>query len=332
MQVLSLDAKRTSARVRPRSSQDLWRLAELIEAGDTVTARTERKIRLADDAVTRKIMTLKIVVERTELQGELLRISGIVAEGTDDVPKGAHHSFTIAAHDELTIDKDWASWQIEKLQEEDSTTILVLLMDREEAVFAVLRREPEILGTIRGAVQKKGMDGGSPYWEELAQHLVEYAQRLSPKYIVVASPAFFKEYVMALLPPEIAKKTVGATISATGEAAMAELVRRPELKQVLEQERFSRESLLMDKLLSAIRSDKAAYGVREVLDLAHTGVLETALVSTSLLQSSRESGTYSSLREALTAIERTKGTVHVLDTSAADQLNKLGGVGGVKRW
>ena len=332
MQVISLDVKQTVARVRPQSAQDLWRLAELIEEGDLVTSRTERKIRLADDAVTRRIMTLSIIAISTELQGDLLRISGTVAEGTDDVPKGAHHSFAIAPHDELTIEKEWASWQLEKLREEDSPVILVLLMDREEAVFAALRREPETLGVVRGAVQKKGMDGGSPYWEELAKHLAEYAERLKPKHIVVASPAFFKEYVIALLPPELAKKTVGATISATGEAAMSELVRRPELKQVLEQERYSRESLLMDALLNAIRADKAGYGEREVFELAASGILESVLVSTTLLQKTRTEQRYAQLRDAMTAVERTKGTVHILDTSAAEQLDKLGGIGAIKRW
>jgi mRNA surveillance protein pelota len=334
MKLVSLDPKRTKVVVTPQSGQDLWRLSELLEEGDRVTARTERKISVGTDAVVRKPMVLSLLVQRAEVQGDILRISGTVAEGTDDVARGAHHSFAIALHDDLTIEKGtgWASWQLEKLQEEDSHVILLLVMDREEAVFAVLRREPEVLATVKGAVQKKGMDGGSPYWQELATMLSEHDERIKPRHVVVASPAFFKEYVIQLLPEGLRKKTVAATISATGAAAISELVRRPEVRQVLARERYSTESVLVDAVLEAIHKDKGAWGLAEVAEMAVAGALETVLVTSAFLQRARHAGNYAAVAQALADAERTKAVVHILDTSAAEQLERLGGIAAVKRW
>jgi stalled ribosome rescue protein Dom34 len=233
----------------------------------------------------------------------------------------------------LTVEKDWAGWQIEKIKEDDSPVILILVMDREEAIFALLRREPEILSTVKGTVQKKGMDtAGSPYWEELAGLLVEHEERIKPRHVIVASPAFFKEYVIALLPDEIKKKTVAATISATGAAAIAELVRRPEVKHVLAQERYSVESALVDKVLRAINEDKGAWGLAEVGEMAVAGALEEVLVTSEFLQRARTAGTYSDVARVLSNAEKTKAQVHILDTTASEQIRKLGGIAGVKRW
>lgn len=331
MKLFSLDNKQFRAVVEPGSGEDLWRLSTLLEPGDCVTGKTERKLKIGEDVV-RKPVVLSIMVEKTELQGDVLRVSGTTTEGLDDIPKGSHHTITVHIYDTITIEKEWLGWQIEKLKEEQSHAILILLMDREEAVFAVLRREPEILSTIKGLVQKKGVDGGSPYWEELAKQLGEYDERLHPRHIIVASPAFFKEYVINILPQELRKKTVAATISATGAAALSELVRRPEVKHVLSEERYGQEIELVDHLMEAIHHDKAAWGYGELKDLAPSGVLEILLVTTSFLKRCRNDNTYDALSTIMRLAEKTKTVVHILDTSAADQVDKLGGIAGVKRW
>nr|AIA12238.1 eRF1 domain 1 [uncultured bacterium] len=332
MKLLSLDPKRTQAVVQPQSTQDLWRLSTLLEAGDVVTGKTERKIKVNEDTVARKPIVLSVTVTKTELQGDMLRVSGTTVEGMDDIPKGSHHTINVSVHDQITIDKEWLGWQLEKLQEEDTHPILILLMDREEALFAVLRREPEILATIKGTVQKKGIDGGSPYWQELATELGHYDDRIRPLHIIVASPAFFKEYVINLLPDHLKKKTVGATISATGEAALSELIRRPEVKQVLSQERYSQETTLVDALMEAIHKEKAGWGIAEVAELVPIGALQTLLVTVNFLNGARNDGTYDEVSALMKTAESTKAAVHVLDTSAADQVDKLGGIAGVKRW
>lgn len=332
MKIVSIDGKQTEAVLQVQSAEDLWRLSSVLEPGDRVTSKTERKVKVTEDAVTRKIITLCIEVERVELQGDALRISGKTTEGLDDVPKGSYHTITISPHDSIKLHKEFQSWQVEKLKEADTHPILILLMDREEAVFAVLRREPEILSTIKGVVQKKGIDGGSPYWEELAKQLAEYNERIRPLHIIVASPAFFKEYVINILPEELKRKTVGATISATGAAALSELIRRPEVRAVLKEERYSQESALIDQIMEAIHQDKAAWGIADVEENATNGALGIVVVTMNLIQKTRAEGTYEKLAHVLKLAENTKSAVHMLETSASEQIDKLGGIAGVKRW
>jgi protein pelota len=331
MKLLSIDFRDRIAIVQPQSVEDLWRLSALLESDDLVTAKTERKLKIGEEMV-RKPLTLTVKVEKTELQGDVLRISGTTVEGIDEVPKNSHHTLTIQTRDTLTIQKEWLAWQLEKLKEEDSHPVLILLMDREEAVFAVLRREPEILSTVKGLVQKKGVDGGSPYYNDLVKELAAYDLRINPRHIIVASPAFFKEYVIQLLSEQLRKKTVAATISATGAAALSELVRRPEVKHVLQQERYGQETELVDRLMEAIHKEKAAWGFTEVKELASAGALQTLLVTTNFLNKSRQENAYSELASVLKIAEQTKTSVHVLDTGAASQIDKLGGIAAVKRW
>lgn len=304
----------------------------MLEAGDIVTARTERKLKVNEDTVVRKPVTLTVRMERVELAGETLRISGIITEGMDDIPKGAHHTIAIDANDNLTVQKEWLPWQLEKLQEKQGKTILLVVLDREEATFAALQREPEILSTIKGDVPKKGYDGGTPFWAEIGKALSAYAERLQPAHIVVASPAFFKEYVLDHIPPELRAKTVTATVSATGHGALAELIRRPELKAVLTQERYGQETALIDELMSAIRLDKACYGIEDVETNLSSGALKDLMITTGELQRARQENYYDRLSGMLRLAEKMKTAVHVLDTSAGEQLDKLGGIAGVKRW
>ena len=332
MKLLSLDLKARKAIVQLYSSEDLWRLSQVLETDDIVTGRTERKIKVNEDTSVRKPITLSIRVESTELQGDILRVSGVTIEPLDDIPKGSHHTINVAKHDTLTIEKEFLSWHVEKVREEDRHPILVLLMDREEALFAVLRREPEVVLTLKGQVQKKGMDGGSPYWEELARTLAELDERFKPRHIIVASPAFFKEYVINVLPEHLRKKTVPATISATGEAAINELIRRPEVKHVLGEERFAQETEFVNQVMEAIHKEKGAYGFTEVEQAVAVGNSVLVVVTLQQVQSARSTGTYSAIAELLKQAERVGSAVHVLETTACAQIDKLGGIAAVRRW
>jgi stalled ribosome rescue protein Dom34 len=100
----------------------------------------------------------------------------------------------------------------------------------------------------------------------------------------------------------------------------------------LREERYSRETELVDRLMEAIHKEKAAWGMAEVSELAPTGAFSFVLVTSSYLKRAREEGLYEALAETMRAAERTKSEVHILDTSVADQIDRLGGIAGVRRW
>ena len=66
MKIIHKDLKHGTIKVKVDSSQDIWALSTIIEAGDFVSGMTERKIKLGgtDDKskISKRIVFLKILV------------------------------------------------------------------------------------------------------------------------------------------------------------------------------------------------------------------------------------------------------------------------------
>jgi protein pelota len=344
MRILKEDLKGGTMKVQPDSPEDLWLLSTLLSVGDEVRGSTERKVAIGGGdersrAVTRRMMTLTVKTEKAEYGEDSLRILGTITDGPDDVPRGDHHTITIKEGDAITILKDWPSWQAGKIHEAATRrkeTVLVVLFDREEALFALLTgRGSRIVGTLKGEVQKKAVDTAhkGDHWQAIANALKEYDERHSPSAIVAGSPAFWKEYVKAALPESLQRKVIFTAVSDVNEQALAELPHRPELKAALAADRGTREQHLIMQLLGAVAKDAAAYGLKEVERRAAEGALNEVLVSDTLIAKTREEGTYTHLDALLRAIEQGKATIHLITTKEARaQLDGLGGIAGLTRW
>lgn len=325
--------------------EDLWYLTHIIDVGDALKASTERKIKIGgEDArnqkVVRKKMTLTLTVEKVELGEGALRVLGIITDGPEDISRGEHHSFNLQEGDTFTITKKaaWAAWQEEKLQESIKAAkenILVVVFDREEALFAKLTTQGhQILSRLKGDVAKKGSDDSvvGNYWGQMIKQLTEYDTRMKPSSIIAASPAFWKDYVKGKL-GELEGKTIFATVSGVDESALNELVKRPELKSALSADRSAKELVIVEELLVAVSKDTAAYGIEEVEQKANEGALLNIIVSEHFLQQCREEGNYEQLDTILKTAESTKAKIVLISTEdALKQLDGLGGIAGKLRW
>jgi mRNA surveillance protein pelota len=337
MRIISKD--RDSVRLQIQDPEDLWHLCNIIEEEDTVKASTERKIKIGNDEnmhVVRKKMTLTLRVEKVELQDTSLKVLGIITQGPEDVPK-EHHSFQLTTGDELTLNKtNWTSWQKTRLEESQHAqqNILIVLYDRESATFARLKTQGhEILGSINGQVQKKQLQQPTThFWKELATTLQEYDKRYKPNTIIAASAPFWKEYLMAEA-GTLAPKIIYASVSDTQETAIAELLRRPELKRALANDRQTKELAAMENTLALIAKDRCAYGIDEVDMKVHEGAISNLLVSANLIKKERREKTYARLEKILKACEQAKAHITIITTpDAQKQLDGLGGIAGQKRW
>lgn len=325
--------------------EDLWYLTHIIDVEDSLKASTERKIKIGgEDArnqkVVRKKMMLTLKVEKVELGEGTLRVLGIIIDGPEDISRGEHHSFSLQEGDSFTITKkeSWAAWQEEKLQESvraEKENILVVVFDREEALFAKLTTQGHtVLSRFKGDVQKKGSDDSvvGNYWGQLIKQLTEYDDRIKPNSIIAASPAFWKDYVKGKL-GELENKTLFATVSGVDESALNELVKRPELKSALSADRSSKELVIVEELLVAVSKDAAAYGIDEVEQKAHEGALLNIVVSEHFLQQCREEEQYERLDSILKIAESSKAKIILFSTEdALKQLDGLGGIAGKLRW
>ncbi|MFP4523696.1 MAG: mRNA surveillance protein pelota [Candidatus Woesearchaeota archaeon] len=345
MRILKQDLKKGFMHLKAETAEDLWLLSRVLTIGDSARGQTERKLKLGGEdernqKVTRKKMTLTVRVEKAEYEHDALRISGPITDGPEEVARGEYHTLTITPDDDVKVTKQaWMEWQLKAIKESTRGTkenILVALFDREQALFARLTgKGAQVISTMKGQVEKKDQDDQAKgdFWQDVAKQLDEYDQRYRPRSIIAGSPAFWKDYLKKALSDEVQKKTIYATVSDVNEQALQEVLKRPELKNALEQDRNAQERKLLDELLAAIAKDQGAYGVDEVEFKAQEGNLKRLLVSDAFLMRKREENEYEKVEDIMKAAERGKADVTIVtNKEACKQLDGLGGVAGLTRW
>ncbi len=347
MDLIHKDFKAGKIKLRVTDLDDLWYLSHLIDPGDLLRGKTTRKIKTGqgENAKTvKKPMTLSIEAETITFSsaGNSLRINGKVKEGPEDVPRDSYHVLELEIGTEIVLEKpQWLSYQKQKLQEASERNYLYLLclFDREEALFAITKKFGyDILTTLQGEVSKKRktVEVKKDFQEEIIKIIEQYAQRYQPEHIILASPAFYKDELLKKIPaPELKKKIALAICSDVSERSIDEVMRRPELADVLKNSRARQEQLLMEELLLEIRREKlAAYGKKEVEKAVRAGAVRILLLTDEYVQQQREKGNFAALDDLMKMVDQLQGKVHILSAQSESgrKLNGLGGIAALLRY
>ncbi|MCX8146943.1 MAG: mRNA surveillance protein pelota [Candidatus Woesearchaeota archaeon] len=340
MRMLFSDFKNGEVKLAVDNIDDLWYLSTLIDKGDEVKGQTYRKIKYGEkEKAERKKVFLKIKVEKIDFNPGLntLKILGTIIEGTEDVPRGQHHSFDIGEGTTITIKKEkWFDFQKKRLEEASKqkfTKTLIVVFDREEAYFAVLKKFGyDVIAKLKGEVSKKGYktEKEKNFYEEIINSIKEYDKERNFDNIVLASPAFWKEELIKSLKDELLKKKIIlATCSSCDEKAIDEVIKRPEVNLALKKERLTKELKLVDELMIEIsKNGLYAYGLREVEESAKMGCVRELLITDKFMQDKKEKGEYSQIEAIIKEVERNKGETHII-SSEHDGGKKLDGLGGI---
>lgn len=350
MQLIQKDLKHGKVKLKVTVLDDLWYISHFIDSGDDVTGKTERKIKLGTGEerqakVIKRWVTLKIKVEKVEFHpsASILRISGKILEGPEDIPRGSYHTINVEEQSIIAIEKEkWLKYQIERLHEATETKhpkILILVLDREEALFALMKPSGyQVLSSIKGDVQQKRISEqkkGS-FYADLLKLLVEYDTRYKLGKIIIGSPAFWKEDLLKeLKDPELRKKIILATCSDAGEHGIQEVLKRPETRNALHEDRVSKEMELVEKLLQEIAKDKlAVYGIAETKAAVQAGAVQTLLITDSFIQHARQKGTYEDIDQLLKMTDAAKGEIMMVSSGheGGKKLDGLGGIAALVRW
>ncbi|MDP2907309.1 MAG: mRNA surveillance protein pelota [Nanoarchaeota archaeon] len=352
MKVLGSDFRKGFCKLKVENLDDLWVLSQVIDPKDLVKGRTFRKIKLGggDDRksnVIKKPVTLTIQVEKIDFDKSSLRVSGIIKEGPEDIPHGSHHTIEVEENSVITIEKEsWLGFQIEKIKEASSgkeSKVLICVMDRDEACFALMKKYGyEYLSEISGRVEKKEVEDKTlkdkEFYNQVISILEEYVQRYNIGFIVLASPAFWKDDLMKVLEQKnksLASKVTLATCNSFGNNAINEVLSRPEVKSVLKQERVVRETELVEELFVEIaKNGLAVYGVEQTKSAAESGAIKTLLVTDRLIYEMREKNEYDKLDSIMRMVDKTKGDVFIIseEHDAGKKFQGLGGIGGILRY
>lgn len=342
MKILHKDLKYGEVKLVVESPEDIWYISQVVEPSDIIKGVTLRKVQATEKASERKRVFLAVKVEKTEFTESSFRATGKIIDGPEDVPRGSYHTFNVEPNDTITIVKShWFSYQLDRLKEacETRARILICCFDREEAIFALVKRQGyELLSRLKGDVQKKEFDvsAKASFYPSIIKQLKEYDARYSLDHIIVASPAFWKDEFMKVLDdPGLKRKITMATCSSVGASAIDEVLKREEISTALKQDRVAREASFVEKLLETIAKNGAAcYGMRDVRQAILAGAVDTLLVSDGLIQRLRLQETFAELEELMRQVDSQRGSIVLVSSknSAGKKLDGLGGIGALLRY
>ncbi len=350
MKQLYLDLKKGEAKLKIENLDDLWYLSQIIDSGDLVKGKTIRKLKIGKEgdrkqAIVKKSVFLKIKIEKIEFSktSNILRVLGIITEGPEDVQKGEHHTFNLEPNIIFTLIKErWLKYQIDRLKEackEKISKILIVVMDREEAHFALLKKYGyDILTNIKGNVKKKGVEEKSEgkFYQEIIKKIEEYVKRYNILKIILASPAFWKEDLMKEINnEELKKQIILATCNSTGKNGIDEVLRRPEVKAALHEDRIANEISLVEQLLVEIsKNNLAVYGLKDTENAINAGAVKILLITDSLIQTSREKNNYEKIDNMMKITDSMKGLISIISSEheGGKKLNGLGGIAAILRY
>lgn len=337
-------------KIKTEDLDDLWYLSNIIDIGDLVKGKTLRKLKVGKEEdraqkIKKKPMSLTIKVEKVDFHkySNNLRILGSITDGPEDIQRGSHHSFNVDDNTTIKIIKNqWFKYHLDKLKEATEGkkgNILICVMDREDAYFALLKKQGyNLLSHIKGIVQKKKDDSQkvkSTFYDDLIKTLDRYVEKYKIEQIIVASPSFWKEDLLKKVNDIKKKKITLATCSSVDKTAINEILKRPELREALKKERISRELTLVEEVLQEIsKNNLAVYGFKEVKNAADSGAVKTLLITDSLIMEKRREEKIHDIEQLFNLVESIKGAVTIIssDNDAGKKLDGLGGIAALLRY
>jgi protein pelota len=348
MQIINKNLKKQEIKLKTENLDDIWYLSHIIDKNDFIKGKTIRKIKIGDNQdrnvkIVKKPVFLKIQVEKTEFNSDSLRLSGKITEGPEDVAHGTYHTFQVEENTILTIIKEkWLKFQLDKLKEaseDKSSKILITVMDREDASFALMQKKGfKKLSSLKGDVKKKDIEQAtkSNFYQDIIKIIKAYDKRYNFSKVIIASPIFWKEELFKeLKDADLKKKIIQASCSSADNNGINEVLKRPETQEALKQDRIAKEVNLVEDLLKEIsKNNNAVYGLKYTEDAVNAGAVTILILTDGFIQKQREKESYEKIDSILKNTESLKGEVHIISShhEGGKKLDGLGGIAGITRY
>lgn len=349
MQILKLDLKNDTIKLRTENLDDLWTIYNTVQPGDLVRARTFRREKIQTDDSRpergqKQPVFLSVRIEKVEFHKyvNMLRLIGRIESGTDI---GRHHSINIEPGTSFSLVRDWRKAEIDLLKEaaRESSRPMVLLvaLDEGEASLALVRqRGVDFIDQVSTHIPGKREEGAreaarKEFHSTLLRAVVAAASSRGLKQAIVVGPELirtgFKKFV-----EDRGKELAGDlsisydTCFSPGRTGIYEAIRRGAVDRIVASNRVSTELSEVENFLGEVaREGRATYGLTEVTDAARSGAVDTLLVTDQLFRERRKEAD-ALMRE----VERYSGR-HVMistDHEGGTKLQSLGGLGAILRY
>lgn len=346
MKIVRSDLKSGILKLKVESADDALILSRVIEEGDFVSGFCERKIRIGDGENAKSVKRsffLKITVEKLEFSGNELRLNGKTIEENEDVPKGSYQTIEAIPGTEITVEKiKWNTYQLQKIKDsafESKQKILIVLFDREDAIFAITKKNGfDIILELNGEVQKKGYETKkeSRFFQDIVDQMKEYVERHKITNVIFASTAFWKEDAVKLVKDkELKGKIILANCSSVTENAVYEVLKSEAIEKVMKNERATIEIGLVDEIVKEISKNGAvAYGLDEVAEKIQSGNIKTLLITERFFHEKQKTKDMDFIENLIETAEKTKAEMHIIssDHEGGKRLDGLGGIAALLRY
>ncbi len=344
MKILYQDRKSRRIKVRIDNPDDLWHLKNLIEERDIISAVTYRREEEQRDTLRasrgeKKRMRLDIEVEKVEFHDftDRLRVLGVIVEGPQD--HGSYHTLNLTEEDTITIIKEeWKEHHLQRLKEavEQGKRPIVTLVavEEDDATVAVLRQYGvKEMARINPNMGGKMYDGDrmtrEEFFDEVADKLKIILDEDAP--LVILGPGFTKEDLYEHFKrhhPGLVKHAQVVHSGCGGMTGIHEVLKSGKEGGVLDEQRMSFESEMVEELLVRIKKDEPfSYGYDSVKKAVDMGAVETLLI---LDQNVRKNEG----EDLMVRTEQLGGKVMIVSSSheGGDKLEALGGYGALLRY
>jgi protein pelota len=319
MKILKIDNKLNEITVLTESLDDLWHLEKVVDTGDIVFGKTDRKIKPSKEGekTIRQTIFVELNVENASFQefSENLKIGGVIIGGkpTEFIELKAHQSIDVGIGDKVKFrKKQLKQWQIERLKkaekESASAKLLVVLMDDESAELAFINQFSidKKAKIVSGKQGKRFEEKKSDYFEKIIGKIV----LLKPNKILLAGPGFTKDNFKKSLEEKSLKTPIFVEIvNSIGETGFRELISQGKLDKVEKEIQLTKEAQLIEELVESLPKNKAEYGINEVSEAITNGLVAKVIVSETFLMQNREK-----IENVMDLAEKMKCEIHIISS------------------
>ncbi len=298
MKVIRFNPSTNALKLVPGSFDDLYLLARVIGAGDSVTASTYRRFRPSEgDVGEQKEVVMEVGVEKVEVDknSHALRLTGKILSGHPEeyVRLGSYHTLNVTEGDDVTIRKpEWKEYVLGMIRQAvldaRKPKLGIVAMDDEKATFAYVKGYGiEVVAEIYSRLSKKMKQ--AEYGKAREMYFDEIAKKVNGMeidLIVIAGPGFTKDDLKKYLEAKnlkFEKKVVYTTASDAERSGVREAMQSDAVAKLLENEKIRKEFDALNAFLSGLSFGHSFSGpekVRKALEEYRAGAV---LVNDSVL-------------------------------------------------
>ncbi|XVF30394.1 hypothetical protein REPUB_Repub16aG0053400 [Reevesia pubescens] len=353
-----------SVKMIPVDSDDLWSVYNLIATGDSVMARTVRKV-LREKAggrdAERVTLKLEIKVEAIDYdkEGSVLRIRGKNILENEHVKIGAFHTLELELHRPFVLRKEiWDSLALDVLHQASdpgaSADLAVVLMQEGLAnILLVGKSMTSTRSRIETSIPRKhgpaiaGYESAlKKFFENVLQAFLKHIDFNVVRCAVIASPGFTKDQFHRHLLLEAERRQLRPIIenksriilvhtSSGYKHSLREVLDAPNVMNMIKDTKAAQEVRALKDFFSMLSNEpaRACYGPKHV-EIAHERMaVQTLLITDDLFRNS-DVVTRQKYVKLVNSVKGSGGTAHIFSSMhvSGEQLAQLTGIAAILRF